>query len=136
MTITSLNRLGRRLDPSALRRRYKLATEAAALRPVKLQDLRHAAGSIFARAADPAFVRDYLGHARVDAPIADQGRAGGGEIRRCLGGWAPRAGDRFAPALISLALDEFDAADVDGVAAATPAPTAAKASVSRESDPG
>jgi integrase len=59
------NRLGRRLDPSALRRRYKLATEAAGLRPVKLHGLRHAAGSILARAADPVFVRDYLGHAKL-----------------------------------------------------------------------
>jgi integrase len=59
------NRLGRRLDVSALRRRYKLATEAAGLRPVKLHGLRHAAGSILARAADPVFVRDYLGHAKL-----------------------------------------------------------------------
>ena len=59
------NRLGRRLDASALRRRYKLATEAAGLRPVKLHGLRHAAGSILARVADPVFVRDYLGHARL-----------------------------------------------------------------------
>jgi integrase len=59
------NRLGRRLDASALRRRYKLATEAAGLRPVKLHGLRHAAGSILARVADPVFVRDYLGHAKL-----------------------------------------------------------------------
>lgn len=59
------NRLGRRLDPSALRRRYKLAAEAAGLRPVKLHGLRHASGSILARTADPVFVRDYLGHAKL-----------------------------------------------------------------------
>lgn len=59
------NRLGRRLDVSALRRRYKLAAEAAGLRPVKLHGLRHAAGSILARVADPVFVRDYLGHAKL-----------------------------------------------------------------------
>jgi integrase len=59
------NRLGRRVDVSALRRRYKLAAETAGLRPVKLHGLRHAAGSILARTADPVFVRDYLGHAKL-----------------------------------------------------------------------
>jgi integrase len=59
------NRWGRRLDPSALRRRYYLACEAAGLRRVKLHGLRHAAGSILARTADPVFVRDYLGHSKL-----------------------------------------------------------------------
>jgi len=59
------NRLGRRLDASALRRRYQLGCEAAGLRRVKLHGLRHAAGSILARAADPVFVRDYLGHSKL-----------------------------------------------------------------------
>jgi integrase len=59
------NRWGRRLDPSALRRRYHLACEAAGLRRVKLHGLRHAAGSILARTADPVFVRDYLGHSKL-----------------------------------------------------------------------
>ena len=56
---------GRRLDGSAIRRRYKLACAAAGLRPVKLHGLRHAAGSIVARTADPVFVRDMLGHAKL-----------------------------------------------------------------------
>jgi integrase len=56
---------GRRLDPSALRRRYYLACEVAGLRRVKLHGLRHAAGSILARTADPVFVRDYLGHSKL-----------------------------------------------------------------------
>ncbi len=47
---------GRRLDISALRRRYKRACAAAGLRPVKLHGLRHAAGSIVARTIDPVFV--------------------------------------------------------------------------------
>jgi integrase len=59
------NRFGRRLDPSALRRRYKRACEAAGLRPVKLHGLRHAAGSLVARTTDAVFVRDFLGHAKV-----------------------------------------------------------------------
>jgi integrase len=59
------NRLGRRLDPSALRRRYKRACHAAGLRPVKLHGLRHAAGSLVARTTDAVFVRDFLGHAKL-----------------------------------------------------------------------
>lgn len=59
------NRWGRRLDPSALRRRYHRGCAVAKLRPVKLHGLRHAAGSILARVADPVFVRDYLGHSKL-----------------------------------------------------------------------
>jgi integrase len=59
------NRMGRRLDASALRRRYKGACAAAGLRPVRLHGLRHAAGSLIARTADPVFVRDFLGHAKL-----------------------------------------------------------------------
>jgi integrase len=59
------NRWGRRLDDSALRRRYHRGCEVAGLRRVKLHGLRHAAGSILARAADPVFVRDYLGHSKL-----------------------------------------------------------------------
>ena len=56
---------GRRLDGSAVRRRYKLACAAAGLRPLTLHGLRHAAGSIVARTSDPVFVRDFLGHAKL-----------------------------------------------------------------------
>jgi len=59
------NRWGRRIDDSALRRRYYRGCEAARLRRVKLHGLRHAAGSILARVADPVFVRDYLGHSKL-----------------------------------------------------------------------
>lgn len=56
---------GRRVDGSAVRRRYKRACDAAGLRPLRLHGLRHAAGSIVARTADPVFVRDMLGHAKL-----------------------------------------------------------------------
>ncbi len=59
------NRLGRRLDPSALRRRYGRGCQAAGLRRVRLHGLRHAAGSLIARTSDPVFVRDFLGHAKL-----------------------------------------------------------------------
>ena len=60
-----VNRLGRRLDTSAIRRRYKRACTAAGLRPLKLHALRHAAGSLTAQAAGSAFARDMLGHSDV-----------------------------------------------------------------------
>lgn len=60
-----VNRFGRRLDISALRRRYKRGCAAAGLRPVRLHGLRHAAGSLVARTSDPVFVRDFLGHAKL-----------------------------------------------------------------------
>ncbi len=60
-----VNRLGRRIDGSALRRRYKRACQAAGLRPIRLHGLRHAAGSLIARTSDPVFVRDFLGHAKL-----------------------------------------------------------------------
>jgi integrase len=60
-----VNVWGERIDGSALRRRYKGGCEAAGLRPLKLHGLRHAAGSIVARIADPVFVRDMLGHAKL-----------------------------------------------------------------------
>jgi integrase len=59
------NRFGRRLDDSALRRRYRRGCEAASLRAVRLHGLRHAAGSLVARTTDAVFVRDYLGHTKL-----------------------------------------------------------------------
>lgn len=59
------NRFGRRLDPSALRRRYKRACAAVDLRPIKLHGLRHANGSILARSLPLVAVRDVLGHAKL-----------------------------------------------------------------------
>lgn len=59
------NRLGRRLDPSAIRRRYKRAARAADLRPVTLHGLRHAAGSVLARTLPLVTVRDILGHSEL-----------------------------------------------------------------------
>jgi integrase len=59
------NRLGRRLEPSAVRRRYYKACEQAKLRPVRLHGLRHAAGSLVARTNDAVFVRDFLGHTKL-----------------------------------------------------------------------
>ena len=60
------NRLGERLDGSALRRRYKRAAKAAGLRPIRLHGLRHAAGSVLARNnVDLITIRDFYGHANL-----------------------------------------------------------------------
>lgn len=58
-----VNAVGARLDPSALRRRYVCAREAAGLPPLRFHDLRHTAGSLLVRVIDPASVKDILGHA-------------------------------------------------------------------------
>jgi integrase len=54
---------GDRLDPSALRRRYIAAREAAGLPPRRFHDLRHTAGTLLTRVLDPVTVREVLGHA-------------------------------------------------------------------------
>lgn len=59
------NRWGRRLDASALSRRYHRACEVAGLRRVKLHGLRHASGSILGRTSEGVFVRDFLGHSKL-----------------------------------------------------------------------
>ena len=69
------NRWGRRLDVSALRRRYRRACDVAGLRRVKLHGLRHAAGSILARAADQVAVRDFLGHSKLSTTDVTSARS-------------------------------------------------------------
>lgn len=57
---------GRRLDGSALRRRYKLARDAAGLRPLRWHDLRHTFGSLLvADGIDLVSVKDAMGHAEL-----------------------------------------------------------------------
>jgi integrase len=59
------SRLGRRLDRSAVRRRYTRARDAAELRPLRFHALRHAAGSLVARETSAHFVQAFLGHSRL-----------------------------------------------------------------------
>jgi integrase len=59
------NRLGRPLDGSALRRRFKLAAAAAGLRELRFHALRHGAGSLVARHADARWIQAFLGHSKL-----------------------------------------------------------------------
>jgi len=58
-------RIGGRMSPSAVRKRYMAARSKAGLRAVKLHGLRHSAGSIVAKSAGALVARDFLGHAHV-----------------------------------------------------------------------
>ncbi|MGN6871253.1 MAG: tyrosine-type recombinase/integrase [Solirubrobacteraceae bacterium] len=60
------NRFGRRLDPSALRRRYERARDAAGLDSLRFHDLRHTYGSLLvAGGIDLPSVKAAMGHARI-----------------------------------------------------------------------
>ncbi len=61
-----INRLGRRLDASALRRRFERARDTAGLEPLRFHDLRHTYGSLLvAGGIDLAGVKAAMGHARI-----------------------------------------------------------------------
>ena len=61
-----VNRLGRRLDGSALRRRVERARDAAGLRTLRFHDLRHTYGSLLvAGGIDLASVKSAMGHSRI-----------------------------------------------------------------------
>ena len=60
------NYLGRTLDASALRRRFKCARDAAGLRPLRFHDLRHTYGSLLAAAGVPVTdIQAAMGHADI-----------------------------------------------------------------------
>jgi integrase len=60
------NAIGRPLDGSALRRRYKRARDVAGLRPLRWHDLRHTFGSLLvAGGVDLVTVKDAMGHAQL-----------------------------------------------------------------------
>ncbi|MCW3016795.1 MAG: site-specific integrase [Solirubrobacterales bacterium] len=61
-----VNRLGRRLDGSAVRRRVERARDAIRLRPMRFHDLRHTYGSLLvAGGVDLASVKAAMGHSRL-----------------------------------------------------------------------
>jgi integrase len=61
--------LGGYLDGSALRRRYKAALVAAALRPLRFHDLRHTFGTRMIALADIRRVQEWMGHADIQTTM-------------------------------------------------------------------
>ena len=60
------NRLGRRMDPSALRRRFERARDAVRLEHLRFHDLRHTYGALLvAGGIDLASVKAAMGHSRI-----------------------------------------------------------------------
>ena len=60
------SRLGRRLDPSALRRRFERARDTAGLEPLRFHDLRHTYGSLLvAGGIDLLSVKAAMGHSHI-----------------------------------------------------------------------
>ena len=84
------NEVGRYLDGSALRRRYKAAQKRAELRPLRFHDLRHSFGSIaVTRAESTRELQAWMGHA--DARTTERYthyKARTGEARRLAGAFA------------------------------------------------
>jgi integrase len=61
-----VNRYGRRIDGSALRRRFQRARDAAGLEPLRFHDLRHTYGSLLvAGGVDLVSVKAVMGHSRI-----------------------------------------------------------------------
>lgn len=78
------NALGRTLDGSALRKRFKLARDAAKLRPLRFHDLRHTYGSLLAAAGiDLVSIQSVMGHSALSTtsrylharPVSEQAEA-------------------------------------------------------------
>src|SRR5581483_56898 len=60
------NRLGHRIDGSALKRRFDRARDAAGLEPMRFHDLRHTYGSLLvAGGIDLASVKAAMGHSQI-----------------------------------------------------------------------
>jgi integrase len=57
--------VGKYLDPSAVRRRYRRAQRAAGVRPLRFHDLRHSFGSLVIRQFDPVAVKAFMGHSKI-----------------------------------------------------------------------
>jgi integrase len=59
------SRFGRPLQAAVIRRRFKKSASKAGLRVLRFHALRHGAGSLVARQADPRWVQGFLGHSKL-----------------------------------------------------------------------
>jgi integrase len=95
------NRLGRRLDPTALRRRFERARDAAGLGPLRFHDLRHTYGSLLvAGGIDLPSVKAAMGHSHITTTERYLHARPAGELAdrftRALAGPQVRSGARGA----------------------------------------
>jgi integrase len=63
------NDLGRFMDASSLRDRYKAAIARAELRPLRFHDLRHTFGTLAVRRAEVPAVQAWMGHADIQTTM-------------------------------------------------------------------
>jgi integrase len=63
------NDLGRFMDASSLRDRYKTAIGRAGLRPLRFHDLRHTFGTLAVRQAEVPAVQAWMGHADIQTTM-------------------------------------------------------------------
>jgi len=74
--------LGRFMDASSLRVRYKAALERAGLRPLRFHDLRHTFGTLAVRRAEVPAVQAWMGHSDIQTTMRYvHHRDRGGEAR-------------------------------------------------------
>jgi integrase len=90
----AVNRWGRRIDGSALRRRFERARDAAGLERLRFHDLRHTYGSLLiAGGVDLASVKQAMGHSRMSTTERYLHARPAGELAarftKALGGGGP-----------------------------------------------
>src|SRR4051812_21617089 len=89
--------LGKYLDASALRDRYKVALDRAGLRQLRFHDLRHTFGTLAVRKAEIPAVQAWMGHAHVGTTMRYiHHRDRGDEAKLLAEAFAPRSPERVA----------------------------------------
>src|SRR3954451_7320712 len=89
--------LGKHLDASALRDRYKAALDRAGLRRLRFHDLRHTFGTLAVRKAEIPAVQAWMGHAHVGTKMRYiHHRDRGDEEKLLAEAFAPRKPDPVA----------------------------------------
>jgi integrase len=78
------NDLGRFLDASSLRDRYKAAVARAGLRPLRFHDLRHTFGTLAVRQAEVPAVQAWMGHADIQTTMRYVHRRNRGDEAKLL----------------------------------------------------
>jgi integrase len=86
--------VGKYLDASALRERYKAALDCAGLRALRFHDLRHTFGTLAVKRAEIPAVQAWMGHAHVGTTMRYiHHRDRGDEAKLLAEAFAPRSAD-------------------------------------------